>query len=375
MEAREAHELAMGHKPTQPALYLCDLPQNVCEGELTRLLETYGLVESLRTVQSADEIAAIVEFSSVKEAQEAKSVIHHATLKGTTCRCLYLDDVMTMRSPSASKMRLTFEELDMAITSTALEDICSLFGRVLDCKVEKDEESKSCGYGFVHYDDSANVEKAMGALNGTRLGASNVVMRPTEKDDAWLFSGSRYTVNSDDADVSEALAAVFIHHHIECLDDVESKRDRLVELVRLYEPTGNQPMVISVDGANMDLLRAALSTACGDANLAFLTFAGLTTDESTKCKKQFNSGSIAVLVIEETVPIRSLGLQRQAAIMVSFDFALTLNLHMYRIARLTSPKSRMHSFFSRTRDGKVASRLAAALSEGGQDVPHALFEH
>eukprot|EP00971_Amphidinium_carterae_P086471 1711227-Amphidinium_carterae.1 len=45
-----------------------------------------------------------------------------------------------MRSPSASKMRLTFEELDMAITSTALEDICSLFGRVLDCKVEKDEE-------------------------------------------------------------------------------------------------------------------------------------------------------------------------------------------------------------------------------------------
>eukprot|EP00971_Amphidinium_carterae_P046519 916430-Amphidinium_carterae.1 len=35
-------------------------------------------------------------------------------------------------------------------------------------------ESKSCGYGFVHYDDSANVEKAMGALNGTRLGASNV---------------------------------------------------------------------------------------------------------------------------------------------------------------------------------------------------------
>eukprot|EP00971_Amphidinium_carterae_P228951 4541998-Amphidinium_carterae.1 len=32
MEAREAHELAMGHKPTQPALYLCDLPQNVCEG-------------------------------------------------------------------------------------------------------------------------------------------------------------------------------------------------------------------------------------------------------------------------------------------------------------------------------------------------------
>mmetsp|Transcript_47015 Transcript_47015/g.86162 ORF Transcript_47015/g.86162 Transcript_47015/m.86162 type:complete len:216 (+) Transcript_47015:1-648(+) len=214
----------------------------------------------------------------------------------------------------------------------------------------------------------------MGNLNGTRLGNSTVVMRPTETEDAWLFSGSRYTVSTDDAEVSEALAALFIHHHIELLEDAGSKRDRLVELVNLYGPTGNQPMVIFAEATNSDMLRAALGAACGEKNFACLTSAGLDSEDNSRCKKQFNAGSIAVLVIEDTVPVRTLGLQKQAAIMVSLDFAPTFNLHMYRIALLTSAQSRMHSFFSRSRDGKLASRLTAALSEAGQDIPHALLE-
>lgn len=56
----------------------------------------------------------------------------------------------------------------------ALHDTFAAFGNVLSCKVAVDEQGRSKGYGFVHYETSEAAETAIKAVNGMLLNDKKV---------------------------------------------------------------------------------------------------------------------------------------------------------------------------------------------------------
>ena len=56
----------------------------------------------------------------------------------------------------------------------ALHDTFAAFGNVLSCKVATDEQGRSKGYGFVHYETAEAAETAIKAVNGMLLNDKKV---------------------------------------------------------------------------------------------------------------------------------------------------------------------------------------------------------
>lgn len=56
----------------------------------------------------------------------------------------------------------------------ALHDTFAAFGNVLSCKVATDENGKSRGYGYVHYETAESAEAAIKAVNRMLLNDKQV---------------------------------------------------------------------------------------------------------------------------------------------------------------------------------------------------------
>jgi polyadenylate-binding protein len=56
----------------------------------------------------------------------------------------------------------------------ALHDTFAAFGNVLSCKVATDEQGRSRGYGYVHYETAEAAEIAIKAVNGMLLNDKKV---------------------------------------------------------------------------------------------------------------------------------------------------------------------------------------------------------
>ena len=63
---------------------------------------------------------------------------------------------------------------DTGILLQALHDTFAAFGNVLSCKVATDENGRSRGYGFVHYETAEAADTAIKAVNGMLLNDKKV---------------------------------------------------------------------------------------------------------------------------------------------------------------------------------------------------------
>ena len=69
----------------------------------------------------------------------------------------------SQRDPALRKTgqgNIFIKNLDEAIDNKALHDTFAAFGNVLSCKVATDEQGRSKGYGFVHYETAEAAETA-----------------------------------------------------------------------------------------------------------------------------------------------------------------------------------------------------------------------
>merc|ERR1739848_135647 len=98
-------------------------------------------------------------------------MLHFASVRGKPCRCLSAGVIGRIRQTMETGNRLYVESLDPEMQSQGLWETCSLFGSVLDCKVELDEDERSRCYGFVHFAQKEDAKKALTFMNGVQIGS------------------------------------------------------------------------------------------------------------------------------------------------------------------------------------------------------------
>lgn len=173
-------------------IFVCDLPSGLTELELMQLFSQYGEIVALQQADTPPDEAIMIEYTTFEAAREAVSIINLSCIRGKIVRCMAISALEVIRSTLVSGQRLLIESIDPAVGMHGLWDVCSLFGQVLDCKLELNPEGKSCGFAFVHYATEEQAKSALENLNGMQIGESEVQLRPFRWDHSARFTGVAY---------------------------------------------------------------------------------------------------------------------------------------------------------------------------------------
>merc|ERR1712192_10810 len=161
-------------------------------GDLRYVFGAYGNIVSVQQADAPPEEAVIIEYTSCEAATEAQSTVNQATIRGKECRVMLVSSLEIIRRTMVTGRRLIIENLDPAIEGRGLWDVCALFGDVLDCKLQLEEDGRSSGYGFVHYAKEEEAARAKKDLDKMQIGTCMARLRPFEWDDAARFTGTLY---------------------------------------------------------------------------------------------------------------------------------------------------------------------------------------
>ncbi|KAJ9559695.1 hypothetical protein OSB04_004855 [Centaurea solstitialis] len=153
------------------ALYVGDLHPDTTENDLYVLFATIGPLHSVRICR--DRLSrkslcyAYINFYLPSHAAMAISRLNHTSLRGKPMRIMWCErDPVGRRTGIAN---LFVKNLDSMVTDAKLEEVFEKFGRILSCKIAKDDYGKSKGFGFVQFDSEESANGAIDALDGSTL--------------------------------------------------------------------------------------------------------------------------------------------------------------------------------------------------------------
>ncbi|KAH9996795.1 polyadenylate binding protein [Russula vinacea] len=175
---------ASSYNPTPPSaasapsasLYVGELDPTVTEAMLFEIFNMIGPVASIRVCRDAVTRRSLgyayVNYLNASDGERALEQLNYSLIKGRACRIMW-----SQRDPALRKTgqgNIFIKNLDDAIDNKALHDTFAAFGNVLSCKVATDEQGRSRGYGYVHYETAEAAETAIKAVNGMLLNDKKV---------------------------------------------------------------------------------------------------------------------------------------------------------------------------------------------------------
>jgi polyadenylate-binding protein len=158
------------------SLYVGELDPTVTEAMLFEIFNMIGPVASIRVCRDAVTRRSLgyayVNYLNAADGERALEQLNYSSIKNRACRIMW-----SQRDPALRKTgqgNIFIKNLDEAIDNKALHDTFAAFGNVLSCKVATDEQGRSKGYGFVHYETAEAADGAIKAVNGMLLNDKKV---------------------------------------------------------------------------------------------------------------------------------------------------------------------------------------------------------
>ncbi|KAI0256812.1 polyadenylate binding protein [Lactifluus subvellereus] len=158
------------------SLYVGELDLTVTEAMLFEIFNMIGPVASIRVCRDAVTRRSLgyayVNYLNTSDGERALEQLNYSLIKGRACRIMW-----SQRDPALRKTgqgNIFIKNLDEAIDNKALHDTFAAFGNVLSCKVATDEQGRSRGYGYVHYETAEAADTAIKAVNGMLLNDKKV---------------------------------------------------------------------------------------------------------------------------------------------------------------------------------------------------------
>ncbi|XP_076902008.1 polyadenylate-binding protein 2-like, partial [Bidens hawaiensis] len=153
------------------ALYIGDLDPHTTENDFLLVFSMIGPVRAVRVCRDRLSFKSLcyayVNFLLPSHADVAMSTLNHTELRGKPMRIMWCQrDPITRRTGIAN---LFVKNLDLLVTDMKLEEVFGEFGKTLSCKIAKDVNGKSKGFGFIQFDSEESANNALKALNGTTL--------------------------------------------------------------------------------------------------------------------------------------------------------------------------------------------------------------
>eukprot|EP01060_Flectonema_neradi_P008127 TRINITY_DN157_c1_g2_i1.p1 TRINITY_DN157_c1_g2~~TRINITY_DN157_c1_g2_i1.p1 ORF type:complete len:582 (+),score=139.81 TRINITY_DN157_c1_g2_i1:44-1789(+) len=180
----------MANATSSSSLYVGDLEKEVSEAVLFDVFREIGPVLSIRVCRDANSKVSLgyayVNFQNPLDAERAIETLNHTSIKGRMARIMWCRRDPSLRKSGAGNIFI--KNLDSAIDNKALHATFQSFGQILSCKVVADEDGKSMGYGFVHYADEKDADKAVSEVNGMLMNGKQVYVGRFERKERKLQS-------------------------------------------------------------------------------------------------------------------------------------------------------------------------------------------
>ncbi|KAH7889348.1 hypothetical protein F5I97DRAFT_1964641 [Phlebopus sp. FC_14] len=204
------------------SLYVGELDPTVTEAMLFEIFNMIGPVASIRVCRDAVTRRSLgyayVNYLNASDGERALEQLNYSLIKNRACRIMW-----SQRDPALRKTgqgNIFIKNLDEQIDNKALHDTFAAFGNVLSCKVATDEQGRSKGYGYVHYETAEAAEGAIKAVNGMLLNDKKVYVghhisrkeRQSKLDEMKAQFTNLYVKNVDLAVTQEEFQELFQKH-------------------------------------------------------------------------------------------------------------------------------------------------------------------
>lgn len=259
------------------SLYVGDLPTDLQSPEdaLFSIFTKVGMVVSIkvcRDINSQRSLGyAYVNYQNPADAETAIKTLNFTEIRpGRQIRVMYSQRDPTLRKSGAGN--LFVKNIDPEVDTKTMYEAFKQHGTVLSCKIAMDEDGKSRGYGFVHYEHEADAAAALDKMNGNKLGDKELQVQlfkkkaEREREEEKVFRTVYMKNISNDVDEDAlnkavpGIATLFLSGHPQhktkfALITMESHEDA----VKLIETSEDSPFDLSslaAEGSKLFICRA-----------------------------------------------------------------------------------------------------------------------